>query len=158
MLAKKYVEKARSIIDASRSNGTRTDVANLLSLESINLALAETLATIGMDEESFNKQYEQSLPEARSKLVSEFLVLASKEGIADTVDYRAVIQALKMNEANGGRGVYEPRTVMGESKLIATVLGIIAANGDVASGQVEEYVNANMEQIFQNLLFALEEF
>lgn len=159
MLREKYAEKARNILATSRATSTRADIANLLSLESINLALAETLAIAGIDENDYNHTYEQSLPDARQKLVHEFLSLTANIGIQQSrVDYRKVISALKENEASGGRGAFEPRTVLGESKLIASVLGIISSNGDLDSGRVEKYVEANMEQIFQNLMFALEEF
>lgn len=159
MQSQKYVEKARNIINSSRAYGTRADIPNMLSLESLNLALAETLAICGTNEEFFDERYEKLLPATRDKLVAEFLTLANSFGVQKSgVDYRKVIQVLKQNEANGGRGAFEPRTVLGESKLIATVLGIISSNGDISSEEIGIYIEENMEQIFQNLMFSLEEF
>lgn len=155
MFKEKYHEKAQFIFDESRRSGARADGVAFLEAEAINLALMETLAAYGDDETQFDSIYASSLPRSRQLLVDEFIKAANYIGTNGAVDYRGVVARLKENEIQGGRGAFEPRTVMGESKLIATVLGIVKDGGKLDKDSANLFIQENLEQIFENLIAEL---
>lgn len=152
MFKEKYHEKAQFIFDESRRSGARADGIAFLEAEAINLALMETLAAYGDDETKFDSIYAASLPHSRQLLVDEFVKAANYIGADGTVNYQTVVDSLKENERQGGRGAFEPRTVMGESKLIATVLGIIKDGGKLDKDRANLFIQENLERIFENLM------
>lgn len=155
MFSEKYRVKAQTIFDESRRAGARADSVSYLEAETINMALMETLASYGGDEAKFDSVYAEAMPRSRQLLVNEFVKVAGYAVQEGDVNYRSVIESLKENEKNGGRGLYEPRTVLGESKLIATALGIMKDGGKLDKDSTNAFIRENLEKIFERLVSEL---
>lgn len=156
METNRYTQKALNVIHVSRASGsTRGDIRNLLELEPINLAMMETFAQTGEDESRFNDIYQAMLPIARTRLIEETLeAYGLRTSLA--VDYKKIVEDLLAIESSGGRKADEPRTVGGESLIIATLVAI--ANNpseDLRSEIIQNSIENNYMIIFEKLIESL---
>ncbi len=152
----KYTQKALSVIQMSRAAGsTNGDIKNFLELEPINLAMIETFAIAGEDESRFDEIYESMLPIARTKLVEETLEAYGLR-TSLSVDYKKIVRELQEIEKNGGREAGEPRTVAGESLIIATLLAIAKnPDEDFKSDKITKAIEDTYMVIFEELVDSL---
>lgn len=159
METNRYAQKALNIIEGSRASGsTRGDIRSLLELEPINLAMMETLAQLGDDESGFDEIYAYMLPIARTRLIKETLEAYGLENSL-TVDYKKIIDDLVEIEKNGGRKADEPRTVAGESFIIASLLAIASLpNEDLRSDKIQYTIENNYMVIYEELVDSLKKF
>jgi len=152
METNKYTQKALNVIQVSRASGsTRGDIRSLLELEPINLAMMETFALVGEDESKFDETYESMLPIARTRLIEETLEAYGLRSSL-TVNYEKVVENLLEIEKNGGRKAHEPRTVAGESLIIATLIAIASnPNEDITSDKIQNAIENSYLVIFEEL-------
>lgn len=152
----KYTQKALNVIHVSRASGsTRGDIRNLLELEPINLAMMETFAQVGEDESRFDEVYESMLPIAKTKLIEETLEAYGLR-TSLTVNYKKIIGELFTIENNGGRKAHEPRTIAGESLIIATLLAIASnPSEDLKSDKIRHDIENSYMVIFEELIDSL---
>lgn len=100
----------------------------------------ETFAQIGENESRFDEVYRNMLPKARKKLVE--ITLQSYGAIKNTnVDYKQIAKILFEIEKRGGRQASEPRTIAGETLIIATLLAIsLHSQEDLYSDTIKKYI------------------
>lgn len=151
-----YISKAKSVIEICRGSGTNAEPLQLLGYEIDNLILMEVLAKCNGDESKFDELVQSLRRTVEEQLVSQFVAEYGLSNPTSSRVYPHIVEELLARERNGGRGAYEPRTVAGESKLIATAHALAELSPIPLNSHVlKEKIDTSFETVFENLIIAL---